>query len=61
LRQVPTEPVEPLETTGAGDSFNAGLLTALMRGDTLEDACRHGHTIAREAIQTYGGRPSRRR
>jgi sugar/nucleoside kinase (ribokinase family) len=58
--QVPTEPILPLDTTGAGDAFNAGLLSALMRGDELENACSHGHVVAREAIQIYGGRPARR-
>jgi sugar/nucleoside kinase (ribokinase family) len=61
LHEVPTEPIVPLDTTGAGDAFNAGLLWALMRGDDLEIACTHGHVVAREAIQMYGGRPARRR
>lgn len=61
LCRVPTEPIQPLDTTGAGDAFNAGLLAALMRGDPLEEACRHGHLIAREAIQSYGGRPAGKR
>jgi sugar/nucleoside kinase (ribokinase family) len=61
LCQVPTEPIVPLDTTGAGDAFNAGLLSALMRGDDLENACRLGHVVASEAIQIYGGRPARRR
>lgn len=59
VRRVPTEPIEPLDTTGAGDAFNAGLLAALMRGEALEAACGQAHIIAREAIQTYGGRPAR--
>jgi sugar/nucleoside kinase (ribokinase family) len=61
LHHVPTEPVDPLDTTGAGDAFNAGLLAALRRGDALEDACRQGHAVAREAIGSYGGRPVRRK
>lgn len=61
LCRVPTEPIQPLDTTGAGDAFNAGLLAALMQNESLEEACRHGHTVARQVIQGYGGRPARRR
>jgi ribokinase len=59
LLHVPTEPVKPLDSTGAGDAFNAGMLAALRRGDKLEEACRQGHETAREAIGIYGGRPVR--
>ena len=59
VRHFPTEPVKPLDTTGAGDAFNAGLLATLCRGGTLEDACKAGHVTARQAIESYGGRPPR--
>jgi sugar/nucleoside kinase (ribokinase family) len=61
LHNVPTEPVHPLDTTGAGDAFNAGLLVALRRGAGLEESCQQGHAVAREVIRIYGGRPARRR
>jgi sugar/nucleoside kinase (ribokinase family) len=57
VRSVPTVPVQPLDTTGAGDGFNAGLLAALQRGLPLEEACLWGHRIARRVISRYGGRP----
>lgn len=33
--RVPAEPVTPLDTIGAGDSFNAGFLSAWLRGESL--------------------------
>ena len=33
-------PVEPVDTTGAGDCFSGGFLAALHRGETLEEAAR---------------------
>lgn len=57
LQDVPTQPVSPLDTTGAGDAFNAGLLATLRTGNELRAACKRGHEVAREAIGIYGGRP----
>jgi sugar/nucleoside kinase (ribokinase family) len=61
LHSVPTQPIDPLDTTGAGDAFNAGMLVALRRGAGIEECCRQGHAVAREVITWYGGRPARRR
>jgi sugar/nucleoside kinase (ribokinase family) len=59
-QEVPTEPVRPVDSTGAGDAFNAGLLVGLVRGAGLGEACAFAHTVARDAISRYGGRPPRR-
>jgi sugar/nucleoside kinase (ribokinase family) len=56
---VPITPLTALDTTGAGDAFNAGVLAGLHESRSPADACRLGHTIAARAIMRYGGRPPR--
>lgn len=48
----------PVDTTGAGDAFNAGLLVGLQSGHTLEAACSVAHEVARTVVGRYGGRPT---
>jgi len=52
---VPAIHVSAVDTTGAGDAFNAGLATALAFGSTLEDAVRFavitgGLAVTREGV-----------
>ncbi len=51
---VATEPVEPLDTTAAGDSFNAGFLAGLVRGLDLREAAVLGHRVAGRVIRHPG-------
>jgi 2-dehydro-3-deoxygluconokinase len=44
----------PLDTTGAGDSFNAGFLSALLTGADTETAARAGHAVAVQVIRHPG-------
>ncbi len=52
---VSTEAVAvPLDTTAAGDSFNAGYLAGRLRGLSPEQAAGWGHRLAGQVIQVKG-------
>ena len=51
---IPSEPVQPVDTTAAGDSFNAGYLSARLQGKDVESACKAGHALASKVIQFRG-------
>jgi sugar/nucleoside kinase (ribokinase family) len=48
-------PVQPVDSTGAGDSFNAGLLTGLLQGLELPDALALGCAVGALSTQAAGG------
>lgn len=52
---VPTIPIEKVvDTTSAGDSFNAGFLTGYLQGKTLDVCCQQGNQLAGIVIQHKG-------
>ena len=51
---VEAREVEARDTTGAGDSFNAGYLAARLRGKTPADACGFAHRLAGEVVRWPG-------
>lgn len=55
--QVGTEPVQVLDSTGAGDAFAAGLLAALHRGADLLTAVQAANRTGALALTRLGGRP----
>jgi sugar/nucleoside kinase (ribokinase family) len=54
---VPVHRVTPVDTTGAGDQFAAGLLYGLATGRSLAVSGRMGCIAAAEVIGHYGARP----
>lgn len=55
LLSVPAIPVQPVDTTGAGDSFNAGFLHAWLRKAPLLDALRFGAACGAISTLAAGG------
>ncbi|MEU7410660.1 sugar kinase [Streptomyces sp. NPDC042638] len=51
---VPALTVDVVATTGAGDAFAAGFLSATLRGLPVRDRLRHGHLFAAAALTAPG-------
>jgi 2-dehydro-3-deoxygluconokinase len=51
---APERVAEVVDTTAAGDSFNAGFLSAHLRGAGLEEAVRRGAALAARVVQAHG-------
>jgi sugar/nucleoside kinase (ribokinase family) len=51
----PAIPVTAVDTTGAGDAFNAGFLSAWLAGRPLEACLAVGNTLGARAISGRGG------
>lgn len=48
------ERVHPIDTTGAGDSFNGGFLAALATGASPDEAIARGHAVSLQVIMHRG-------
>ena len=55
---IPAFHVKAIDTTGAGDAFNGGLLTALSEGKDLWEAARFANALAALSVQKLGTTPS---
>jgi sugar/nucleoside kinase (ribokinase family) len=52
--QYPALPVETVDTTCAGDGFNAGFLCGISRGMTIPDSVRLGNRFGAAVVSTLG-------
>jgi sugar/nucleoside kinase (ribokinase family) len=55
VRHVPAIPVAAVDTTGAGDNFNAGFIAAWLRGKTVEECAAWGNITAGLSTTVPGG------
>lgn len=57
-RLIPARRVRAVDTTGAGDAFNGGLVTALAEGKDLWAACEFANALASLSVQRVGTAPA---
>jgi ribokinase len=57
-RHLPAFPVDPVDTTAAGDAFTAALALAVASGEPLPEAVRHANAAGAAATLRYGAQPS---
>jgi sugar/nucleoside kinase (ribokinase family) len=55
VRAVPADPVEVVDTTGAGDCFNAGFLAGWLSGLPIEQSLTLGVICGSGAVTDFGG------
>lgn len=55
----PPRVLAPVDTSGAGDAFNAGYLGARVRGGGMEQAALAGHSLAGWTVMRRGAIPDR--
>ncbi|MDD5111741.1 MAG: carbohydrate kinase family protein [Candidatus Altiarchaeota archaeon] len=53
---IPCKKIRPLDTTGAGDAYNAGYLTGILKGKTPLESGRLGNQTAAKCITHKGAR-----
>jgi sugar/nucleoside kinase (ribokinase family) len=51
---VPAPKVQVVDTTGAGDAFSAGLIAAIIRGESLMAACQWANAVAARIVTQFG-------
>lgn len=54
IKVLTFESVKPLDSTGAGDSFNGGYLAARLGGVAPDEAARQGHAVAARVVRHPG-------
>jgi sugar/nucleoside kinase (ribokinase family) len=55
LIHIPAISVEPIDTTGAGDNFNAGFLYAWLDGQSIDNCLKWGNIVGGLSTTVLGG------
>ncbi len=50
----PGQSIQPIDTTGAGDSFNGSYIAARLAGQSMGAAAQFAHRVAGQVIQNRG-------
>ncbi|MEU7783614.1 carbohydrate kinase family protein [Amycolatopsis sp. NPDC049159] len=58
VTSVPAVEAECLDSTGAGDAFDAGVLTGWLAGESTVDVLRHGTRLGALAVGKVGPQPA---
>lgn len=61
VQSAPAAPLDPggyLDPTGAGDSFSAGFINAMWRGEGITDAVSAGMRLSARVVSQWGASPS---
>ncbi|MGE7366728.1 ribokinase [Desemzia incerta] len=53
-KQIPSYKVQPVDTTGAGDTFNGAFAVAISSGMSMDESIRFGNLAASLSIQKFG-------
>ena len=58
VTRIPIEgfDVKVVDTTGAGDAFSSGLISSLIDGKNIYDACKFANIVGRISITKVGAR-----
>ncbi len=54
IRRMSFDSVKPVDSTGAGDSFNGGYLAARLGGASPDEAAKQGHAVASRVVRHPG-------
>ena len=54
VEKISTLSVNAIDTTGAGDAFNAGYIAARINGESPADSAKKGHNLASQVVQVKG-------
>jgi sugar/nucleoside kinase (ribokinase family) len=55
ITPIPAKATKVVDSTGAGDCFNAGLVSALLHGESLETSAAIATEVAAISLQSVGG------